>query len=343
MLRARSVAVACLAAGALLLSACTTTGTQGDGSSGSAANGAAEGAYPVTIEHSFGSTTIEEEPTRVATLGWTDADVALSLGVVPVGATKIDWGGNENGSTPWFDAELSEVGGKQPTRYSDADGVPVDEVAALAPDVILATNTSMTEQEYQRLSRIAPVVAYPGEAWSTTWEDSLELVGQALGRTDEAGEVREETEKVIEETAQAHPELKDKTFVFASLSTADRSKLDVYSPADNRVRLLNDLGLKNAPFVEQTAKPGEFFFTVSAEQAPQLSSDLLIAYTMEAGQIESFRTDPLIGRIPAFRGGGVVEAADQTAVLGLSAPSPLSIPHTMNAFVPQVAAAAEKS
>ena len=56
-------------------------------------------AFPVTIEHAFGETTIEAEPTRVATLGWTDQDSALALGVVPVGATKITWGGNEAGST----------------------------------------------------------------------------------------------------------------------------------------------------------------------------------------------------------------------------------------------------
>ena len=49
----------------------------------------------MTIDHAYGSTTIEEEPQRVATLGWSDQDHALALGVVPVGATKLTWGGNE--------------------------------------------------------------------------------------------------------------------------------------------------------------------------------------------------------------------------------------------------------
>ena len=113
-------------------------------------------AFPVTIEHAFGETTIEAEPTRVATLGWTDHDHALALGVVPVGATKITWGGNEAGSTDWFDAAVEEAGAEAPVRYDDADGAPIDEVAELAPDLILATNSGITEAEYAKLSKIAP-------------------------------------------------------------------------------------------------------------------------------------------------------------------------------------------
>ena len=37
-------------------------------------------AFPVTIEHAFGETTIEEEPTRVATLGWSDQDIGTLAG-----------------------------------------------------------------------------------------------------------------------------------------------------------------------------------------------------------------------------------------------------------------------
>src|SRR5688572_12810188 len=118
-------------------------------------------AFPVTIEHAFGETTIEEEPERVATLGWTDQDNALALGVVPVAATKLTWGGNEKGSSDWFDAELEEMGAEAPVRYDDADGAPVEEVAQAQPDLILAANSGITEAEYKKLSKIAPVVAYP--------------------------------------------------------------------------------------------------------------------------------------------------------------------------------------
>ena len=47
------------------------------------------GAFPVTVSTAFGDVTVEEEPTRVVALGWSDAETALALGVQPVGAS--DW------------------------------------------------------------------------------------------------------------------------------------------------------------------------------------------------------------------------------------------------------------
>ena len=161
----------------------------------------------MTIEHAFGETTIEEEPKRVATLGWADQDVAVSLGVVPVGATKLTWGGNEAGSSEWFDAAVEELGGEAPVRYDDADGAPVEEVAKLRPDLILATNSGVTEQEYAKLSKIAPVVAYPDAPWTTPWQTSLETVGQALGRTAEAEKVAARTEEEIAQAKEDNPDI----------------------------------------------------------------------------------------------------------------------------------------
>ena len=42
-------------------------------------------AFPVTIEHKYGSTTIEAEPQRVVSVGFAEHDGILALGVTPVG------------------------------------------------------------------------------------------------------------------------------------------------------------------------------------------------------------------------------------------------------------------
>ena len=199
MLRRRSlpallVGVALAGAG---LSGCATGSTEAAETPDAATSADAQ-AFPVTIEHAFGSTEITEEPKRVATLGWSDQDAALALGVVPVGATKLTWGGNAQGSSDWFDAALEKVGGEQPVRYDDSDGAPVEEIAKLDPDVILATNSGITEQEYKKLSKIAPVVAYPEAPWVTPWQTSLETVGKALGRTSQAEEVAATTQQEID-------------------------------------------------------------------------------------------------------------------------------------------------
>ena len=176
------LAAAAAAVLALALSACSTGASGSSESGASSSAGADASVFPVTIKHVYGDTVISKVPTRVATLGWSDQDFALALGVAPVGAVKVTWGGNAKLSTPWYDAKLASLGASEPTRYDDADGAPIEEIAKLTPDLILATNSGVTKEEYDKLSKIAPVVAYPGEAWGTPWQTSLYMVSKALGR-----------------------------------------------------------------------------------------------------------------------------------------------------------------
>jgi iron complex transport system substrate-binding protein len=343
--RRAGVAATALLAAAAALNSCSTGSTESaaaDTVDGVGETSAVdEGAFPATIKHAFGTTTVEAEPKRVVTLGWSDQDVALSLGVVPVGAVAITWGGNDQQSTPWFDEALEKVGGEQPTRYSDADGAPVAEIAKLQPDLILATASGITKAEYTKLSRLAPVVAYPEAPWSTAWDDSIEMVGTALGRSTLADKVEDQVEAELDQAEADLPALEDKTFVFASLSAADTSKIDFYTPIDNRPRLLEDLGMDNAPAIEKLSKPGLFYGTVSAERAATLDSDVLITYGEKTSDLKTFTDDPLIGRIPALAAGHVYLSTDQTNALGMSAPTPLSIPFALDTFLPQVAKAIE--
>ncbi len=296
------------------------------------------------MNHVYGETTIAKAPTRVATLGWSDQDFALALGVAPVGAVKVTWGGNDKLSTPWYDAKLAALGAKEPTRYDDADGAPIEEIGKLAPDLILATNSGVTKEEYDKLSKIAPVVAYPGEAWGTPWQTSLEMVSKALGREKEAPAVLAATEDSIKAAATKFPQTKDKTFIFGAMSPADNSKIDYYTPLDNRPRLLVDLGMKNAPVIEDLTKGStEFFKTISAEQSATLKSDVFITYTETDADMATFLKDPLLGQVPALKSGGYVAATNKTDSLGMSAPSPLSIPWAMEKFVPTVAAALDRA
>lgn len=126
---------------------------------------AASGSFPVTIEHAFGETTIDEQPTRVVAWGWGSADDAIALGVIPVAIPFQSFGGDEDGVLPWM-AEALE-GEEMPLVLPDSQEPPYEDIAAAAPDVILAAYSGITEEEYDLLSEIAPVVAYPGDAWAT--------------------------------------------------------------------------------------------------------------------------------------------------------------------------------
>src|SRR5262245_15373276 len=86
-----------LTATALLVSACGSTGTaQPQGTPA----GAGGGAFPVRVEHKYGTAEITRTPSRVVTLGLSDQDAVLALGIRPVGA--IDWFGERPyGQWPW--------------------------------------------------------------------------------------------------------------------------------------------------------------------------------------------------------------------------------------------------
>jgi iron complex transport system substrate-binding protein len=299
-------------------------------------------AFPVTIEHALGETTIEEEPTRVVAVGYAEADYPLSLGVVPVGADKIEYAGNANDSSDWFDGALGEIdGAEQPTRFSTSDGVPVDEIVKLQPDLVTATQSGMTQEEYDKLTEAGiPVVAYPEAPYNTTWQESLAMVGEALGRTELAAEVQAETEQVIADTAAEFPQLEGRTFTFAG-PNADPSSFYVYTEMDNRPRLLVELGMVNSPLVEERSEPGQFLFNISSERTAQLDADVFLTYATSEDNVKELAADPLVQQIPAVADNRWYAQVDQTESLGLSAPSPLSIPVGMELYIPKVAAAVD--
>ena len=222
MKRLRHLALA-VSLGALALTGCSTGSTDDDAAT--TTTKAEADAFPVTIKHAFGETTIEKAPTRVATLGWTDQDMAVALGVVPVGATKMTWGGNATGSSDWFDAKVKKLGAKAPARYDDTDGIPFDEIAKTSPDLILATNSGITKEDYAKLTKIAPVVAYPGSPWVTPWRTSLETVGKALGRSDGGEEARGADRRGDRRGQEGVPRPRRASrVIFGYLSTTDLSQ-----------------------------------------------------------------------------------------------------------------------
>ncbi|MEE2524618.1 iron-siderophore ABC transporter substrate-binding protein [Pseudarthrobacter sp. J75] len=344
LLKTAGSATAVLAAVALSLSGCST----GPAASDSDSTASASAQFPVTIEHAFGETVIEKQPTRVATVSWVNDDVALALGVVPVGMPKVEWGGNEQGSTPWKDAALEDLGAsigtdKAPAMYSEADGINFTEIAKTTPDVILAAYSGLTEEDYKKLSEIAPVVAYPELAYGTPWQDSTALIGKALGKEDEAGKLIADTESVIKEKVAEYPQIEGKTYIYGNLEPASADGVNVYTANDNRPRFLSGIGMKLAPVVEELSKgSSEFYLPWSAEKANELDSDIFVTWVPDAATTDTITADPLLGQIPAIKNGALVADSNNTLTLSISAASPLSLPWSLDEFLPQLGAAADK-
>ncbi|MFJ6375053.1 iron-siderophore ABC transporter substrate-binding protein [Pseudarthrobacter oxydans] len=338
-------ATAVLAAAALTLSACSTGPASSTTDAGASSSSSSQ--FPVTIEHVYGETVIEEQPTRVATVSWVNDDVAIALGVVPVGVPKNEWGGNEQGSTPWKDAALEELGAgfgsdKAPVQYSEADGINFTEIAKLTPDVILAAYSGLTEEDYKKLSEIAPVVAHPELAYGTSWQDSTSIIGKALGKDAEAAKLVSDTEATIKEKVAEYPQITGKSFIYGNLEPASAEGVNVYTANDNRPRFLSEIGMQLAPVVEENSKGSkEFFIPWSAEKANELESDIFVTWVPDAATTDSIKSDPLLGQILAIKNGALVADSDNTLTLSISASSPLSLPWSLDTFLPQLASAAD--
>ncbi|QDO86972.1 iron-siderophore ABC transporter substrate-binding protein [Ornithinimicrobium ciconiae] len=326
----------------------STSAGSGDSAEDSADAAGETGAaqFPVTIEHAFGETTIESDPQRVATVGWSDQDTVVALGEVPVGSVRISWGGNDAGSTDWFDAAVTELGSDpgEVTRYDDADGIPTDEIAQLAPDLIIGTNSGMTQEEYDALSKIAPVVAFPETAWGTPWRDSVEMVGQAIGRDAEADAVLAELEVDLDTVSSEHPELAGTSMAWTWYTATDLSTIGVYTATDLRPQLMHEFGMVDASKVTELteANPGTFSANLSSEQADTLDADVLFFYVEDESQVDQLVNEPLIGSTPALANGSFVALTDMQLMSALSSPTPLTIPVVLEEFVPLASEAAEK-
>lgn len=195
----------------------------------------------VTVKHAFGDTRIPAPPTRVVSAGLTSADDLLALGVVPIAVT--DWfGGEPFGVWPWA---LPRLGGAQPVVLSLADGIQVDQIASLAPDLIVATDAGLDEDTYTRLSAVAPTVAQSGrDAFFEPWWDQATTIGQAVFRHDDMQKLIADVRAKFTTVKEARPEFTDTRALLLG-GTFYRDAAQIRSPSW-RQKFLNQMGLSVA-------------------------------------------------------------------------------------------------
>ena len=337
--RLRTAAVALAALGALSLGACSSGPAPAEtGAAESGAPGAA-GAFPVTIEHAFGETTIEAEPERVVTWGWGSADAAIALGVIPVAIPFESYAGDEEGVLPCIREALDEAGAQTPTILANSgDEPPFEEILAADPDVILAPYSGLTQEQYDLLSGIAPVVAYPEEPWATPWRDIVTLTAQALGREAEGEELLAGIDAQIADAAEAHPEFAGKT-IAAVWDFA--GSFYVYKEADPRVEFLLDLGFVSAPSVaELQTDEATFYYTLSYENLDRLQSDVLLAYAGSQEEADAFLGAGYAQSMSQVQDGTVATLVGTEFISAVSPPTALSLTWGLDEVVESLVPAA---
>ena len=334
----RLLAIGAAAALAVGLVACSSDAPESTASVGG--NPASDDAFPVTVEHAFGETTIDKKPERVATIAWANHEVPLALGIVPVGMSKATWGDDDdNGVLPWVEEKLEELGADTPVLFDESDGIDYEAVADTEPDVILASYSGLTQEEYETLSKIAPVVAYPEVAWGTSVDDMIEMNSTALGLKEEGEALISELDAEADAALEANSALRDKKVLFAYLDPTDLSQIGYYTATDTRPGFLHDdLGLPFPSLVEDSVGSEKFDLTVSAEEAAKFDDvDVFVAYGDDT-LIPTLQADPLLSKIPAIAEGRIVILPNATPIAASANPSPLSIPWGLSDYLAMLAA-----
>ncbi|HHK7569595.1 TPA: iron-siderophore ABC transporter substrate-binding protein, partial [Streptococcus pneumoniae] len=291
----------------------------------------------IVLDHAFGQTILDKKPERVATIAWGNHDVALALGIVPVGFSKANYGVSaDKGVLPWTEEKIKELNGKA-NLFDDLDGLNFEAISNSKPDVILAGYSGITKEDYDTLSKIAPVAAYKSKPWQTLWRDMIKIDSKALGMEKEGDELIKNTEARISKELEKHPEIKgkikEKKVLFTMINAADTSKFWIYTSKDPRANYLTDLGLVFPESLKEFESEDSFAKEISAEEANKINdADVIITYGDDK-TLEALQKDPLLGKINAIKNGAVAVIPDNTPLAASCTPTPLSINYTIEEYL----------
>jgi iron complex transport system substrate-binding protein len=328
--RARRLLPVAILSAVVLVSGCTTSGTEESDTPATSSSSAAA-AFPVTIPTAFGDVTVPKAPERVVALGWSDADVALSLGVQPVGAA--DWlafGGDGQG--PWNAGKYTTA----PELLGTLE-IDMEKVAALKPDLILDTRSSGDKARYDQLSKLGvPVVDVPkgGEQYLTSWEQQLDMIGKALGKQTEAATLKSDLDAKFAAAAAANPKFKGAT-VAAAVRTGEG--WGAYVTGDGRVDFLTKLGFTSAPAIE-AKKTDSFYIQLSQEQLDLVNADLTVVFLIQA-TLDQVKSDKLFQAVPSVKAGHVAYMDDKDISNAFSSSSIAGLSYAVDKVTPLLASA----
>lgn len=298
------------AAVAVLLVAATIVGCRAEQTSGQAGT--------VTIVHKFGETRVPADPQRVVTVGWTDQDFVLPLGVVPVSTREFF---TEYNGYPWVKAATD---GKGVTTWG-ADTIDFEAIAAQKPDLIFAIYETIDRQTYDRLSQIAPTVIQSGDYADeeTPWDVQLLTTGTALGKRELAEQLVDEVKRRITEARQANPEFEGKTLVVD------------FGPESGGHYLLPEKDPRRALFTALGFQTQDVDGDVSEERLDLLDRDVLFVNGATEAQM---LTSPAFARLGVVRDGRTLYTTFESNLSGaLTYSGPDALLYALDVLTPQLA------
>ncbi|GAB0210555.1 ABC transporter substrate-binding protein [Staphylococcus pseudintermedius] len=224
-----------------------------------------------TIKHAMGTTEIKGEPKRVVTLYQGATDVAVSLGVKPVGAVE-SWT-----QAPQFEYLRDDL--KDTKNVGQEPAPNLEEISKLKPDLIVASKVR-NEKVYDQLSKIAPTITTDTVY---KFKDTTEMMGKALGKEKEAQSLLQKyDDKVKAFQKDAKAKYGDAWPISASVVNfrADQTRIYAGGYAGD---ILQDLGFKRPEGQQKEVDKGKDIIQLTSKESIPL---------MDADQIFIFKSDP---------------------------------------------------
>lgn len=280
----------------------------------------------VTVKHLFGETKIPAPPKRVVSAGFTEQDDLLAVGVVPIAVTNW-WGDQPFAVWPWAQPKL---GGAQPEVLDLADGIQIDRIAALKPDLIVATNAGVDQDTYDKLTEIAPTIAQSGQdAFFEPWKDQAAAISQAVFKFDEMAGLVKAIDDRWAEIAKSNQQFTGKKALVLEGAIVDDA-VHVLTP-DWRSAFLKPMGL---------VIPDTGGSTITRDRMESVldAADVLIWTTEADDQQAALLADPTIAKLTATSSNrNVFTGKDLAGAIAFA--SPLSYPVVADQLPPALAKA----
>lgn len=273
-----------------------------------------------TVEGFYGPVELPVRPKRLIPGGGWAMDYALVLGLPLVagtafyGALPEDYPEYQREAYPDVLSDLEMV---------QADPANYEQIATYEPDVILDSGSSFDEERYERLSQIAPTLAfteYTGEEGleKAIWREPLSDIGRAFGLEDRA-------ERLIADYAARAEEMEQRIaerWEGAKFAIVDLNAEGIYVAGTvldpGSQVLFGDLGVEPASLLTPSAQQ------LSLEALPDLDADVIFAgVRWKEGSLErdleaatTTEESPLWQRVPAVERDQVYRFDSEIAYTG---------------------------
>lgn len=142
---------------------------------------AAPGASGAQLAHDGGEVVLPQVPSRIVTLGEEVTELAVALGVQPVGvgSARVDLTLGDRAFDGYY-LTPAQIG---KPRFVGAGPFDLEAITAVRPDLIVHC---YQDEQIRRLGEIAPTVLYEFYGATGSWQDSLRRLGAGLERSPQA-------------------------------------------------------------------------------------------------------------------------------------------------------------